>query len=779
MATTIRDAGRPALPARSVPGRNAQVERRPFRDNPRLILLGIAVLLGALVAMVTLADRSAELPADFLTEVVLYALSAADLTMLLALVFVLARNVVKLVVERRRGLPFSRFRAKLVLALLGLTIVPSVLVLIVGGELIRSSTAKWVAQPVDDVLSSANQIAGEYYREHQAVVARHAQALAATIPVTAIESGNAAAVRSTIEREVRQGRVGLVEVYGLGPGGQPVLLVAAQSHSLPRGHLRASADLLAARVAAGTESTAHEPLDGGGELVRAGAPVTDPATRRPVGVVVASDHLTGELVKHFRGITEAYEDYNRLRVLRRPLQGTYLSLFLMMTLMILVSATWMGLYLAKRITRPVQMLAAGAREIGAGHLDHRIEPETRDEFGSMVEAFNTMAGELAASQRKLERSRVDLERKNVQLDDRRRYIETVLERIATGVVSIGADGRIETINGAALRLLEVDRAVVGTRADDVFQREDLKPLEALLRNSRGPVAPGAQEFALARAGRELHLAAAATALQREDGSFEGAVLVFDDVTPLIRTQRVAAWRDVARRLAHEIKNPLTPIQLCAERMRRHFTSAPPASRELVDECTTTIVGEVESLKALVDEFAQFARMPAPKTVPSDINVLLAETLALYNGLFREIAIAPQFESDLPPVRVDVEQIRRVVINLVDNAVEALGGTHAAARPGGAEADVEAPPSKNDPPAIVVETRRDAVNGVVRIIVADNGPGIPPADREKLFMPYYSTKRRGSGLGLAIVRRIVAEHGGAIDVQDNEPRGTRFVIELPV
>ena len=766
MATTVRDAGRTALP-RAAQGQQASSERRPFRDNPRLILLGIAVLLAALVAMVTLADRSAELNPDFLTEVVLYALSAADLTMLLALVFVLARNVVKLVVERRRGLPFSRFRAKLVFALLGLTIVPSVLVLIVGGELIRSSTQKWMVQPVDDVLSSANQIASDYYGAREAVVLEQATELSRAVPASAVQTGDADTVRAAIERAVRQGQLGLVEVYSIGGDGHPVPLVAAQSPALPRGYLRASADLLAARVAAGTETTAHEPLEGGGELVRAGARIIDPASRRAVGVVVASAHLTGELAAHFQRITDAYVDYNRLRVLRRPLQGTYLSLFLMMTLMILVSATWMGLYLAKRITRPVQMLAAGAREIGAGHLDHRIEPETRDEFGSMVEAFNSMAGELAASQRKLERSRVDLERKNLQLDERRRYIETVLERIATGVISIGADGRIETINGAALRLLAVDRSVVGTRAEDVFQREDLKPLAVLLRNKGAGTMPGAQEFALAREGRELHLAAAATALQAEDGSVQGGVLVFDDVTPLIRTQRVAAWRDVARRLAHEIKNPLTPIQLCAERMRRHFNAAPPASRELVEECTTTIVGEVESLKALVDEFAQFARMPAPKTVPSDLNALLAETLALYNGLFREVTIEPQFEAGLPTVRVDVEQIRRVVINLVDNAVEALGGTHATTR------------SNGDAPRIVVETRRDAVNGVARIIVADNGPGIPAADREKLFMPYYSTKQRGSGLGLAIVRRIIAEHGGAIDVQHNEPQGTRFVIELPV
>ena len=254
-------------------------------------------------------------------------------------------------------------------------------------------------------------------------------------------------------------------------------------------------------------------------------------------------------------------------------------------------------------------------------------------------------------------------------------------------------------------------------------------------------------------GREVHLAAAATALVGESGGVAGTVLVFDDVTPLIRAQRVAAWRDVARRLAHEIKNPLTPIQLSAERLRRHFGGAPPNARALVEECTDTIVAEVESLKALVDEFAQFARMPAPRASPSDLNAVLTETLAIYDGLFKTVRIERAFAADLPPVRLDAEQIKRVVINLVDNAVEAMGGRDGA--PGG---------------QIVVSTERDAAAGVARIVIADNGPGISAGDRDKLFMPYYSTKRRGSGLGLAIVRRIVVEHGGSIEVTDNEPKG---------
>ena len=762
--TSARDVRRPPQLAR-----NAPAERRPFRDNPRLILLGIGLLFAALAAMIFLADKSAQLNPDFLSEVVLYALSAADLTMVTALVFVLARNLVKLLVERRRGLPFSRFRAKLVLALLGLTIVPSLLVLAVGGELIRSVTQLWFSQPVDEVLRSANEIGGDYYREQEGLMAEHAQRIAGAIPPAAVASGNIEAVRAVIASEVTRGRVGLIEVYRLGPSSTPSALVAVESPSMPRGQTRGIADRLAERVAAGSgETRALDQIDGGGELVRAGSIILEPASNRAVGVIVASGLLSGELAMHARRITENYENYSQLHVLRRPLQGVYLSLFLMMTLMILVSATWTGLYLAKRITRPVQLLAAGAREIGAGRLDHRIEPETRDEFGSLVEAFNTMAGELAASQRKLERSRLDLERKNLQLDERRRYIETVLERIATGVVSVGADSRIETINTAALRLLDLDADVVGRSATEVFDREDLKPLQALLtRTHTVSSEASAQEIALVRQGRELHLAAAATPLQAEDGSLTGAVLVFDDVTPLIRTQRVAAWRDVARRLAHEIKNPLTPIQLCAERMRRQFSAAPPPARALVEECTTTIVGEVESLKGLVDEFAQFARMPTPRAIPSDLAALLTDTLALYNGLFREIRIERRLDENLPAVRLDVEQIRRVVINLVDNAVEALGGPSASARPNG------------DQPLIVVETRHDSGDGVVRLTISDNGPGIPLADRDKLFMPYYSTKRRGSGLGLAIVRRIIAEHGGNIEAADNTPTGTVFTVELPI
>ncbi|MGE0444450.1 MAG: ATP-binding protein [Vicinamibacterales bacterium] len=728
---------------------------KPFRNNTRLLIVGILVLLGLLAGLLTLANRSAGLAPDFLTEFVLYALSATNLTFLVALVFVLVRNIVKVMVERRRGLPFSKFRAKLVGLLIGMTVVPALLVLIVGGELIRNSVDRWFNAPMEEVLSSATTIAGDYYQERQRLVAEEANRLARALAGADLSAQGS--LLNAIEPDVRQQRVTLVEVYRATGGGVELTAQAAGA-ALPRAYERTAADQLAARsAAAGREARSIEAMAGGGQLVRTAVPVRTSPNGRVRGVVIASEYLTGDFAARARRMTDAYEGYQQLRVLQQPLTGVYLSFFLMLTLMILVGSTWMGLYVAKRITRPVQQLALAAKEIGAGHLDHRVVPETVDEFGSLIEAFNSMAGELSASRRRLEQSAVELERKHREVEGRRQYVETILERIATGVVSIDAAGRVRTANSAATRLLGIDAGVAGLPAATVFGGPELKPFGTLidtLSRRRDEALP--QDVTITRDGREIHLAVMTTPLRRDDGGDEGLVIVFDDVTPLVRAQKVAAWREVARRLAHEIKNPLTPIQLSAERIRRHFGNAPDATRALVDECTSTIVGEVESLKGLVDEFSQFARMPAPRAVPTDLHALLTETLGLYNGIFAEVEIRPCFTATLPRVAVDPEQIRRVVINLIDNAIEAMD------RKG----------------TIDISTAHDQANNVVRIVVADDGPGIPPAERDKLFLPYYSTKRRGSGLGLAIVRRIVAEHGGNIDVADHEPRGTRFSIELP-
>ncbi len=742
----------------SAPGQRRP--RRAWRDNPWILTAAILVLIALLAGITALANRSSALAPDFLSEFVLYALTLVDLTMLLALLFVLARNVIKLVVERRRALPFARFRSKLVAVLLGMTLVPAVLVLLVGSELIRNSVDRWFNVPMDEILASAQRIASDYYQEQQRRTGEEAARVAQGLSALDLSASDVGSLGAAVAPSVNDGRLALVEVYRIARvAGAPVQVVPVidlASPSLPGGVSRASADRLASRAAAGqAEIWSREPLEGGDELLRVAALVRrgdGPA----VGVVVATSRVSGELAARARRLTTAYESYSQLRVLKAPLTGVYLSFFLMVTLLILVSATWMGLYLAKRITRPVHALAEAAREIGAGHFDHRVARETDDEFGTLVDDFNAMADELAASRAQLDESRSTLERQHAEVEARRRFTEAVLERVATGVVTVDAGGTVSTINPAAASLLGVDPAAAGRPASAVFAGPALAPIAALAMRPPDRAARTAQELTLERGGREVQLAVAVTPLPAEDGRSDGLVLVVDDITPLIRAQKVAAWREVARRLAHEIKNPLTPIQLCAQRLQRQFSSSPPAVREFVDECTSTIVGEVESLKALVDEFSQFARMPAPRRSLTDLHALLDGTLALYDGLFPDVRFDTLLAVSLPPVRLDPDQIRRVVINLVDNAVEAL----------------------NQRGRIVIETRHDPDSGTVRIVIADNGPGIPAEERDKLFMPYYSTKKRGSGLGLAIVRRIVAEHGGTIEVGENLPTGTRFTIDLP-
>jgi two-component system nitrogen regulation sensor histidine kinase NtrY len=756
--------------------------RRRALDNPRILTLIVVLLIGVLVAATWLPSVVGL--ESLVSEVALYALAAVDLVMLAVLVFVLARNIIKLWVERRQGAPFARFRAKLVAALLALTIVPATLVSVIGSQYLRTSVNRWFSGPVDETLSAAQSIAKQYYGERQESVSLRAAWLASILPAADIESSNVTALQALARGELATMQNGLIELYQTVPtpagDRDAVFLIGLEAGAPPRDAVRASADRLASRAAAsGHEEKAEDDIRSGGVLVRAATPIRNTAGI-VAGVVVVSLAVPEELARQTRLATDRYEDYRRLEVMKAPLQTLFVGVFATVSLLILVSATWMGLYVAKRITRPVQMLAEGARAIGAGHLDLRLEPQTSDELGALVEAFNTMAAELGSSQERLEQSRIALEQKNVEVDARRRYIETILERVATGVISLDAEGRISTVNGAAQRLLGIDDKAVGQEAVTVFGREDLRVLLPLVeatahvRSSRG-AGPGGflagtiEEVTLARDDREIHLAAAATVLSGAAGDPEGAVLVLDDVTPLIRAQRVAAWRDVARRLAHEIKNPLTPIQLSAERLRRNLSTAAPDAKALVDECTGAIIAEVDALKSLVDEFAQFARLRGPKMAPADLNAIIADVVRLYAGVLHSsrVVIEQRLAPDAPLVRVDVEQIRQVIINLVDNALEALGGPAAAPRPDGSV------------PLIALFTERDETQQVLRFTVVDNGPGVPAADRDKLFMPYYSTKGRGSGLGLAIVQRIISEHGGKITVDDATPTGTVFTVELPV
>ncbi|MFQ5790163.1 MAG: PAS domain-containing sensor histidine kinase, partial [Acidobacteriota bacterium] len=497
---------------------------------------------------------------------------------------------------------------------------------------------------------------------------------------------------------------------------------------------------------------------GDGSLVRYVSPIYGSAAQEVEGAVVVSHFIPKSLASTIELVNDQANVYRQAEAEKGPIQDLYLSFFVMVSLLVLFSSTWMGLYLAKRITVPVGQLAKATERIMAGDLDHPVSGAAVDELGLLMESFNKMTAQLKASQARLENSRHDLEVKNLELDRRRLYMETVLENITTGIVSLDRDGVMTALNPAALRMLQLDDRVLGRHYREVFREANLSELGGLLDQvAANRNYPLEEEIDVIIEGRELRLSVYMTSLTHASGESTGMLMVLDDLTQLLRAQKVAAWREVARRLAHEIKNPLTPIQLSAQRIRKHFRARTSELHKVVEECTGTIIEEVDSLKNLVDEFSQFARMPSVSAEPSQLHPLLTTTLELYDGLFKELTLDKRFAPDVPEVRLDPELIRRVFINIIDNAIEATGGKG----------------------HVVVTTSYDPVRQMARIEVADDGPGIPRGDRDKLFMPYYSTKQRGSGLGLAIVSRIVAEHRGRVRVEENQPRGARFVIELPV
>jgi PAS domain S-box-containing protein len=350
----------------------------------------------------------------------------------------------------------------------------------------------------------------------------------------------------------------------------------------------------------------------------------------------------------------------------------------------------------------------------------------------------------------------ELETSNLELDRRRRFTEAILESIPTGVISIGADGSIQRVNQALSKIFPAEQAARATRLEDLFSREDTAEIKYLMKRARR-TGVASRQLELRTENRKLHLAVTVSALEEKLTS--GFVVVLEDTSELLRAQKADAWHEVARRVAHEIKNPLTPIALSAERIGRQLDrlDLPPGAARIVHECAATISKSVESVKTLVDEFSQFARFPSAQPVRSDLNQVVTGALAVFHGRLDGISIETSFGAGLPPVNLDREQFERAVVNLVDNAAEAMQDSlvkklYIATQPGAAE--------------------------TVELVVADSGCGVSPDEKEKLFLPYFSTKNRGTGLGLAIVSHIVAEHNGTIRVEDNRPAGARFTVEIP-
>jgi two-component system, NtrC family, nitrogen regulation sensor histidine kinase NtrY len=718
-----------------------------------LSAIGILVLFGIL-----LSQSSFDLP--FLNPdtnqqrfplLFFAALSALIFLLFVALTFVLARNLLKLFAERRLGVLGSKFRTRLVVGGLLLSFLPVIMMFWFAYGLMNRSLDKWFSRPVEEVREDTAAVASLVSMYAAQNARAEAESIAASPETQHAFAGHGF---STVMNEFRRHETTLQGGFAL---------------ALEDGNAEASIDapapwpLLKAKIPLDRlTSEAIVPLKWDNtDYILSGAPVSDR------GLIVVAMPLPQKLSETVKQLDASQHRYLELSRQRKLVRRTYMGLLLLLTVLVLFSTTWLALYLAKLVTRPVVALAEATQEISRGRLDYRVEVSAADEIGDLVRSFNRMAEELETSRRQIEASSHDLGAANIALEQRRRHIETILESIPTGVLSLDAGRRITHVNHALLRMFNpsggesaTPNVSIGAALSDVFPQEILEDLEPLLRRA-DRMGTTTTQLEMALHPSRFNAAVTVATLQHA-GLGLGYVLVFEDLSDLLKAQKQTAWREVARRVAHEIKNPLTPIALSAERIRRHLDRGSPpdaASLEILHACAETIGGAVETLRTLVDEFSTLARFPAAQPAPANINSIVENTLAMFNGRLDSIHVQTFLAPDLPRVMADSEAIKRALANLVDNAAEAMQ-----------DALVR---------EIQISTLLVASRDAVEITVADTGHGVTQELKERLFLPYFSTKKRGTGLGLAIVSRIIEDHRGSIRVEENRPIGTRFVVELPV
>lgn len=700
--------------------------------------------------------------APFPNNLLIISLIGLNILLLLLLLFLILRNLVKLIFERKRQVLGSKLRTKLVLAFVILSLVPTILLFFTAITFITSSIESWFSDQVEGSLHQSLAVAQHFYQ---------------TSSNNALHYGRQISRQLTKQRfwekkeknelldflKVKKGEYNLEAVaFFSGPTAKPLIIYGL---NIPEANFPPLETKILQEGLGGKEATKIQTTEQG-DLIRALVPVYSSAeSREVIGAILVDCFVPQSLVSRIMEISRAFEEYKQLRMVKHPIRSSYLITLSLVTLLIIFAATWFGLFLAKGITDPIEKLAEGTQKIIQGNLDFQIPKTSTDEIGTLVDSFNQMTHDLKISKGQVEKAHAELSKSNIELEQRRRYMEIVLRDVGAGVISIDRDGFIRTINKSAEKILGLEaESLIGKKYSEVLLNEHQPLAQELARAAaQSEVHSLTQQIKIISRHEPLTLLVKITMLQDEEKQNLGMVVVLDDLTQLQKAQRAAAWREVARRIAHEIKNPLTPIQLSAQRLRKKYLSQFGEDGAVFDECTRTIINQVEELKGLVNEFSSFARMPAVNPLPNNLNEIIREAMILYKEGHKEIFFDFQPDEEIPIFNLDREQIKRVIVNLLENAVAAIA--------------VVDPEGKNG--KITVTTQLDPGMNVARIIVADNGCGVSAEKKPFLFEPYFSTKPGGTGLGLAIVNTIVADHDGYIRVKDNYPRGTKFIIELPI
>jgi two-component system, NtrC family, nitrogen regulation sensor histidine kinase NtrY len=723
---------------------NRLVERKRRRREIIAALVAGTTLIAFVLAQTELPPLTKH--TSLASNVAIIALFNVSFVLLGLMLFLVGRNLAKVIFERRKGLIGSKFQVRLVAGFIAVALVPSAFLLYVSGVFLHANIDTWFNPEYQQVLDDSLEIAKTYYLSSANNALHFARVLAGDITMEGLLApGKRSELKKLVDENQQKYNLGTIEVFSA----DRKLLVVALSPKTPTG-IGASPDshLIAETLKGQTLSRTDR--FGASDVIRGSAPIyASSETDSVSGAVVVDYYLPRSLAARATDISRVSEDYFQLRILRQPILRSYMLALVLIGLVVVTLASWFGMYLARSITGPIKLLAQGTEAIAAGNLNYKIPPVGDDELGHLVGSFNQMTADLRDS--------------TAELEQRRRYTETLLRNVSAGVVGLDSDGVVTSINPCAERFLGVNVAdALGARYSAAFRPELSRALDDLFasaarpREVRSPV-----KFDGPSGETELMM----TASPLGDGGDEpsGTVLFFEDVSQIAKVERMEAWREVARRIAHEIKNPLTPIQLSAERLRRQLTGRPGIEATLLEECTRTIIGEVGDLKRLVNEFSSFARMPHLNPVPGDLNALALEAVNNFRAAHPNVEFPLTLDPTLPLIAIDREAMKRALVNLLDNAVAATTAIN----------------HNGDKPRIEIRTTLRPDHSIITLEVADNGPGIDPRLRTRIFEPYFSNKKGGTGLGLAIVSAIVTDHHGFVRVTDNRPRGSRFSLEFPV
>jgi two-component system nitrogen regulation sensor histidine kinase NtrY len=736
--------------------RSSLSEKEKKRRKREFILILVILLVVALMTFVE--SRIITFGADIAVSntVLMFILININLLLLILMIYLVFRNLVKLIYDRRRNVLGSKIRTKLVIAFVSLTLLPTIVLFFFSLNFITSSIEFWFNVPVEQALEHSLWVGGRLYTRTEENNRFFLERISYQLKTKNLLNPQTKETLSHYVRIVqREFNLDAVEVYS--PNYERLTFALAPKLENEYFGIISPEDFQKEFPSDGIRSVSQTIPSG--EFIKTIATV--PFGVQPdeaSGFIVATRLIPPDLAENLQFIRNGFSEYQQIKLLKKPIQITYYISLSIVALLVLFCAVWFGFFMARSISLPIKELAEATRRVADGELSYTIDPVGDDEFGSLVKSFNQMTQDLRTSREQLELSARMLRKQNLEIEEKRQFMEIVLKSVSAGVVTLDAKGIISTMNKSAEKMLNLkSEQILNKSYKDLLDGQFLELADDIMHNlslSRGGDTIELP-LKLTIEGRPRSFLVSVNALKDDAGQHMGTLMVFDDLTELEKGQRMAAWREVARRIAHEVKNPLTPITLSAQRLRRKYAQF--VDDKIFEECTETIISQVELIRNLVNEFSSFARFPSANPVPCELLPIIEETIALYREVRSGITFKVSNTSDLPILNLDRQQMRQALINLIDNAISATKGRG----------------------TITISVAHDPILKKVRMEVADDGPGISDEDKTRLFQPNFSTKKAGMGLGLTIVNTIIAEHNGMINVQDNTPRGAKFVVELPV